>query len=192
MVSTSPNIVVQEKEVQQGYPSFSKYTISAADPQAALSASVSISSTSYGQSLVVPVTLIHVADHSAAMQGQKRRATLVQVTMSWYLKWSSRVRSQQGSPKTSSVNQLQLIFVSLLCVLGPLKRSWPVVSSTALFQQLPLQSLPWRGATLCTASSTPTRWCSSLCSHCWLAQPSSSSVGHLISRGKNWSSLKYS
>ncbi|XP_071332766.1 nuclear pore membrane glycoprotein 210 isoform X1 [Trachinotus anak] len=68
VVSTSPNIAVQEKEAHQGFPSFSKYIVSAVDPQAAVSASVSISSTSSGQSLLIPVTLIHVADLSAAMQ----------------------------------------------------------------------------------------------------------------------------
>ncbi|GLD49968.1 nuclear pore membrane glycoprotein 210 isoform X1 [Lates japonicus] len=67
VVSTSPNIAVQEKEVHHGFPSFSKYTVSAVDPQAAVSASISISSTSSGQSLLIPVTLIHVADPNAAM-----------------------------------------------------------------------------------------------------------------------------
>uniref|UniRef100_A0A3Q3XAI0 BIG2 domain-containing protein n=1 Tax=Mola mola TaxID=94237 RepID=A0A3Q3XAI0_MOLML len=66
VLSTSPSIAVQEKEVHQGFPSFSKYTISAVDPQAALSASVSISSPSYSQTLVIPVNLIHVADPTAA------------------------------------------------------------------------------------------------------------------------------
>lgn len=70
VVSSSPSIVVQETEVHHGFPSFSKYTISAVDSQAALSASVSLSSASSEQTLIIPVTLIHVADHSAAMQGQ--------------------------------------------------------------------------------------------------------------------------
>lgn len=70
VVSTSPGIAVVEKEAHRGFPSFSKYSVSAADPQAALTASVSISSPSYGQTLVIPVTLIHVADPSAAVQGQ--------------------------------------------------------------------------------------------------------------------------
>lgn len=69
-VSTSSNIAVVEKEENRGFPSFSKYIVSAVDPQAALTASVSISSPSYGQTLIIPVTLIHVADPSAAMQGQ--------------------------------------------------------------------------------------------------------------------------
>lgn len=69
-VSTSPNIAVQETEVYQGFPSYSKYTVSAEDPETALSASVSISNPSYGETLVIPITLIHVADPNAAVQGQ--------------------------------------------------------------------------------------------------------------------------
>ncbi|XP_068163279.1 nuclear pore membrane glycoprotein 210 [Antennarius striatus] len=65
VVSTSPNIAVQEKEVHPGPPSFSRFTVSAVDPHAAVSASVSISSTASGQTLLVPVTLVHVADASA-------------------------------------------------------------------------------------------------------------------------------
>ncbi|XP_068453673.1 nuclear pore membrane glycoprotein 210 isoform X2 [Clinocottus analis] len=66
VVSSSPNIAVQEKEVHQGFPSFSKYTISAVDPQAAVSSSISIGSVACGQSIVIPVTLIQVADPNAA------------------------------------------------------------------------------------------------------------------------------
>ncbi|XP_026223610.1 nuclear pore membrane glycoprotein 210 isoform X2 [Anabas testudineus] len=66
VVSTSPSIAVHEKEVHHGFPSFSKYIVSAVDPQTAVSASISISSTSSGQSLVIPVTLIHVADSMQA------------------------------------------------------------------------------------------------------------------------------
>ncbi|XP_031701211.1 nuclear pore membrane glycoprotein 210 isoform X2 [Anarrhichthys ocellatus] len=66
VVSASPNIAVQESEVHQGFPSFSKYTISAVDPQAAVSTSVSISSTSGGLRIVIPVSLIQVADPNAA------------------------------------------------------------------------------------------------------------------------------
>uniref|UniRef100_A0A7N8YDB4 Nucleoporin 210 n=1 Tax=Mastacembelus armatus TaxID=205130 RepID=A0A7N8YDB4_9TELE len=62
VVSTSPIIIVHEKEAHHGFPSFAKYTISAVDPQATVSASISISSASSGQSLVIPVTLIHAAD----------------------------------------------------------------------------------------------------------------------------------
>uniref|UniRef100_A0AAQ5X8U0 BIG2 domain-containing protein n=1 Tax=Amphiprion ocellaris TaxID=80972 RepID=A0AAQ5X8U0_AMPOC len=66
VVSSSPNFAIHENEVHHGFPSFSKYTVSAVDPQAAVSASVSISSTSSGQTLVIPVTLIHTADPTAA------------------------------------------------------------------------------------------------------------------------------
>ncbi|KAG7521448.1 hypothetical protein JOB18_048637 [Solea senegalensis] len=68
VVSTSANIAVQEREQHTGFPSFSKYTVSAVDPQAAVSAAISVSSTSSGQSLLIPVTLIHVADSSAPLQ----------------------------------------------------------------------------------------------------------------------------
>uniref|UniRef100_A0A8C4EC26 Nucleoporin 210 n=1 Tax=Dicentrarchus labrax TaxID=13489 RepID=A0A8C4EC26_DICLA len=64
VVSTSSNIAVHENEVHDGFPGFSKYTVSAVDPQAAVSASISISSTSCSQTLTIPVTLIHVADPS--------------------------------------------------------------------------------------------------------------------------------
>ncbi|XP_029974944.1 nuclear pore membrane glycoprotein 210 [Salarias fasciatus] len=68
VASTSPNIAVLEKETQQGFPSSSKYSVFAVDPQAAVTASISISNPSSGQSLVIPVTLIHIADPSAAAQ----------------------------------------------------------------------------------------------------------------------------
>ncbi|XP_044207721.1 nuclear pore membrane glycoprotein 210 [Thunnus albacares] len=68
VVSTSPIIAIQEKEASHGFPSFSKYIINAVDLQAAASASISISSASSGQSLAIPVSLIHVADPNAAIQ----------------------------------------------------------------------------------------------------------------------------
>uniref|UniRef100_A0A672IXM8 BIG2 domain-containing protein n=1 Tax=Salarias fasciatus TaxID=181472 RepID=A0A672IXM8_SALFA len=61
---------VRHKETQQGFPSSSKYSVFAVDPQAAVTASISISNPSSGQSLVIPVTLIHIADPSAAAQGR--------------------------------------------------------------------------------------------------------------------------
>lgn len=70
VVSSSPIITVQETEAHRGFPSYSKYTVSAADLQAAVSASISISSATSEQTLIVPVTLIHVADYTAASQGQ--------------------------------------------------------------------------------------------------------------------------
>uniref|UniRef100_A0A8C3G7G1 Nucleoporin 210 n=1 Tax=Cyclopterus lumpus TaxID=8103 RepID=A0A8C3G7G1_CYCLU len=73
VTSASPNIAVQEKEVHQGFPSFSKYTISAVDPHAAVSTSVSIGSASCSQSIAISVTLIQVADPSAARLGERPR-----------------------------------------------------------------------------------------------------------------------
>ncbi|XP_029579505.1 nuclear pore membrane glycoprotein 210 [Salmo trutta] len=66
--SSSLSISVQEREVSNGFPSFLKYMVSTMDPQAAASASVSITSSSTGHTLVIPVTLIHVADPSTTMQ----------------------------------------------------------------------------------------------------------------------------
>ncbi|CAK6957463.1 LOW QUALITY PROTEIN: nuclear pore membrane glycoprotein 210 [Scomber scombrus] len=68
VMSSSPIIAVHEKEVNHGFPSYSKYSVNAVDPQAAASASISISSTSSGQSLLIPVSLIHVTDPNAATQ----------------------------------------------------------------------------------------------------------------------------
>ncbi|KAL7865087.1 hypothetical protein AOLI_G00165070 [Acnodon oligacanthus] len=64
--SSSSSIVVQEKEVSYSYPSFIKYTVSLVSPPGTSSASVSISSASSGQVLVVPVTVINVADMSTS------------------------------------------------------------------------------------------------------------------------------
>ncbi|XP_027875440.1 nuclear pore membrane glycoprotein 210 [Xiphophorus couchianus] len=68
VTSTSPSLVVYEKEVQQGFPSYTKYIVNAVDPHSAVSASVDISSASSGQSLVIPVSFIHVNDPNAAKQ----------------------------------------------------------------------------------------------------------------------------
>uniref|UniRef100_A0A3Q3D8P4 Nucleoporin 210 n=1 Tax=Hippocampus comes TaxID=109280 RepID=A0A3Q3D8P4_HIPCM len=61
-VSSSPIIGIQKAEAQCDFPSLSKYTVRALDLRAAASASIIISSASSGQSLVIPVTLIHVAE----------------------------------------------------------------------------------------------------------------------------------
>ncbi|XP_076874918.1 nuclear pore membrane glycoprotein 210 [Brachyhypopomus gauderio] len=57
--SSSPAIVVQEKEASYTYPSFVKYSVHLADPRGVTSASLSISSSSSGQVLDVPVTVMH-------------------------------------------------------------------------------------------------------------------------------------
>ncbi|XP_019732833.1 nuclear pore membrane glycoprotein 210 isoform X5 [Hippocampus comes] len=67
-VSSSPIIGIQKAEAQCDFPSLSKYTVRALDLRAAASASIIISSASSGQSLVIPVTLIHVAEPGANTQ----------------------------------------------------------------------------------------------------------------------------
>ncbi|KAM7411620.1 hypothetical protein PAMA_021552 [Pampus argenteus] len=101
VVSTSSIIAIQEKEVHHGFPSFSKYTISAVDPQAAVSASISISSASSGQSLVIPVSLIHVADPSAAMQAA-----------------APPVSMEAGHSLHSFINCYQMMFFTLFALLA--------------------------------------------------------------------------
>lgn len=101
VASTSPNIVVQEKEVHHGFPSFSKYTVSAVDPHLAVSASISISSTSSDQNLVIPVTLIHVADPNAAIQA------------------ASPVGYMEGGHSFHSfINSYQMMFCTLFALLA--------------------------------------------------------------------------
>nr|XP_049609528.1 nuclear pore membrane glycoprotein 210 isoform X7 [Syngnathus scovelli] len=68
VVSSSPVIDIQEIEAHRSSPSLSKYTIRALDPQASHSASVTISSAFSGQSLIIPVTLIHEAEPGAGIQ----------------------------------------------------------------------------------------------------------------------------
>ncbi|XP_028309349.1 nuclear pore membrane glycoprotein 210 isoform X2 [Gouania willdenowi] len=58
--SSSPNLAVQQTETHRGFPNFSKYTISALNPLAEESASVSISSSYSSLTLVIPISLIHV------------------------------------------------------------------------------------------------------------------------------------
>lgn len=68
VVCSSPSIAVQEKEAYHGFPSFSKFTVTAVDLQGVTSALISISSTPAGQSLYIKVTWIHVADQNTAVQ----------------------------------------------------------------------------------------------------------------------------
>ncbi|KAE8293658.1 Nuclear pore membrane glycoprotein 210 [Larimichthys crocea] len=100
VVSTSSSIAVQEKEVHHGFPGFSKYTVSAVDPHVAVSASISISSASCSQALVIPVTLIHVADPSAAMQA------------------AAPVDIQGGHSLHSFINCYQMMFFTLFALLA--------------------------------------------------------------------------
>ncbi|XP_042562702.1 nuclear pore membrane glycoprotein 210-like [Clupea harengus] len=68
VTSSSPTLVVSEKEVSLAYPSFAKYTVTALKPQGAASASISIKSPSSDQVLTVPVTIIHVTEPSAQLR----------------------------------------------------------------------------------------------------------------------------
>ncbi|KAL1021498.1 hypothetical protein UPYG_G00014030 [Umbra pygmaea] len=67
VASSSPSISIQEREVSLGFPSYSKYTVSALTMAPGF-ATVSITSSSTGQKLVIPVTLIHGMDPSTSMQ----------------------------------------------------------------------------------------------------------------------------
>uniref|UniRef100_A0A3B1IR40 Nucleoporin 210 n=1 Tax=Astyanax mexicanus TaxID=7994 RepID=A0A3B1IR40_ASTMX len=67
--SSSSSVLVQEKEVSNSYPSFIKYTVYLLSPQGATSATVSISSSSTGQVLVIPVTIIHTGEMGTSMKG---------------------------------------------------------------------------------------------------------------------------
>lgn len=161
-MSTSSNIAVVEKEEHRGFPSFSKYIVSAVDPQVALTASISISSPSYGQAVVIPVTLIHVADPSAARQGQ-----FMSLCVTCSLVFLYFINTGAGSfSVTASV-----------CRFSELWR--PFVSLS--FCQQPQLLVAWRAATPSTASLTAIRWCSLPYSLYWLARPLWSLVGHIIS-----------
>ncbi|XP_036388992.1 nuclear pore membrane glycoprotein 210 isoform X2 [Megalops cyprinoides] len=73
VTSSSTAVVVQEKEVSQGQPSFARFRVSLADPrlpvQGTTSAVISITSPSTDQPLLLPVTIIPVADQGTAVQG---------------------------------------------------------------------------------------------------------------------------
>ncbi|XP_037539895.1 nuclear pore membrane glycoprotein 210 [Nematolebias whitei] len=101
VVSASPSIVVQEKEVHHGYPSYSKYTVSAVNPQPDSPASVTISSSSSGQSFVIPVTFVHVADFSTAKQAASSAGVM-----------------EEGHSLHSFINSYQMMFCTLFALLA--------------------------------------------------------------------------
>ncbi|XP_033825392.1 nuclear pore membrane glycoprotein 210 isoform X2 [Periophthalmus magnuspinnatus] len=98
--STSPDISVQELEVHHDFPSFIKYSVSVAESRASVSASVSISSSS-GQRLLVPVTVMHVTDPSAAKQAAAPLGSL-----------------DGGSALHSFINSYQTMFFTLFALLA--------------------------------------------------------------------------
>ncbi|XP_013866027.1 nuclear pore membrane glycoprotein 210 [Austrofundulus limnaeus] len=101
VVSTSPSIVVKEKEVHHGFPSYSKYTVSAVDPQPAASASITISSSASGQSFVIPLTFVHSADFSTAKQASPQAGVM-----------------EEGSSLHSFINSYQMMFCTLFALLA--------------------------------------------------------------------------
>ncbi|KAK5613945.1 hypothetical protein CRENBAI_014064 [Crenichthys baileyi] len=100
VVSTSPSVIVHEKEVHQGFPSYTKYTVNAVDLHSAVSASVSLSSSS-GQSLVIPVSFIHVADPNAAKQAAPPAGFM-----------------EDGHSFHSFINSYQMMFCTLFALLA--------------------------------------------------------------------------
>ncbi|XP_051961479.1 nuclear pore membrane glycoprotein 210-like [Xyrauchen texanus] len=73
--SSSPAILIKEKEVSQVLPSFIRYTVSVVNPQSMLTALLSISSVSSDQVLHIPVSVMHVAASSTSMQAHMTDAT---------------------------------------------------------------------------------------------------------------------
>ncbi|KAL0159030.1 hypothetical protein M9458_047106, partial [Cirrhinus mrigala] len=66
--SSSPAIVIEEKEASHGFPSYIRYTVRVVKPQGSLTASVSVSSASSGQVLHIPVSVMHLAASSTSVQ----------------------------------------------------------------------------------------------------------------------------
>ncbi|KAM9856209.1 nuclear pore membrane glycoprotein 210 [Aulostomus maculatus] len=102
VVSTSPVIAIHEKEVNQGFPHSLKYTVRAVDSLAATSALISISSASSGQSLTIPVTVIHVADPGAVVQAAAPAV----------------VNLEGGHSLHSFINSYQMMFFTLFALLA--------------------------------------------------------------------------
>uniref|UniRef100_W5UKJ8 Nuclear pore membrane glycoprotein 210 n=1 Tax=Ictalurus punctatus TaxID=7998 RepID=W5UKJ8_ICTPU len=60
--SSSPSILVQEKEVSSTYPSFIRYSVTLLDLHDVTSASLTVSSPGTEQQLVVPITVVHAGE----------------------------------------------------------------------------------------------------------------------------------
>nr|XP_015823657.2 nuclear pore membrane glycoprotein 210 isoform X1 [Nothobranchius furzeri] len=102
VVSSSPSITVEEREVHQGFPSFSKYSVHAVDLQSAALASVIISSASSGQNLIIPVTVVHAADLSTAKKAASASAGVM----------------EGGTSLHSFINSYQTMFCTLFALLA--------------------------------------------------------------------------
>uniref|UniRef100_A0A8C1M507 Nucleoporin 210 n=1 Tax=Cyprinus carpio TaxID=7962 RepID=A0A8C1M507_CYPCA len=66
--SSSPAVVIEEKEVSLSFPSYIRFTVRVVKPQGSLTASVSVSSTSSAQVLHIPVSVMHLAASSTSVQ----------------------------------------------------------------------------------------------------------------------------
>ncbi|XP_002667606.3 nuclear pore membrane glycoprotein 210 [Danio rerio] len=66
--SSSPVIAIEEKEVSLSFPSYARYTVRVVNPQGALTASVSVSSSSSDQVLLIPVSVMHLTASSTSVQ----------------------------------------------------------------------------------------------------------------------------
>uniref|UniRef100_A0A8C2CM22 Nucleoporin 210 n=1 Tax=Cyprinus carpio TaxID=7962 RepID=A0A8C2CM22_CYPCA len=67
--SSSPAVVIEEKEVSLSFPSYIRFTVRVVKPQGSLTASVSVSSTSSAQVLHIPVSVMHLAASTHIVDG---------------------------------------------------------------------------------------------------------------------------
>ncbi len=66
VTSSSPAVVIEEKEVSL---SFVRYVVRVVRPHGSLTASVSVSSASSAQVLLIPVSVMHLVASSSSVQG---------------------------------------------------------------------------------------------------------------------------
>lgn len=69
MKSSSPSILVQEKEVSSTYPSFIRYTVTLLNLRDVTSSSLTVLSPGSEQQLLIPITVVHTADISSTTGG---------------------------------------------------------------------------------------------------------------------------
>ncbi|KAK3547679.1 hypothetical protein QTP86_026924 [Hemibagrus guttatus] len=67
--SSSPSILVQEKEVSSTYPSFIRYTVTLLNLRDITSASLTVWSPSSTRQLLIPITVVNAADTSSTTRG---------------------------------------------------------------------------------------------------------------------------
>ncbi|XP_053337877.1 nuclear pore membrane glycoprotein 210 [Clarias gariepinus] len=87
MKSSSPSILVQEKEASYTYPSFKRYTVTLLNSRDVTSSSLTILSPGNEQQLLIPITVVPVADStftSRAAVGDKEGVGILQQFMDSY------------------------------------------------------------------------------------------------------------